>query len=143
MGNKLRLGFKTKVSGLLTRQNLSFTQVGQGKRSVPRLLLLVRHRRRHWIKEVDKVLAEQQVKGPIERHADLLLKARQLAQINRPPQKPGNKARKLIPRMFATPVLRPIDASRPKVENENGFFVRPRIAAVMFFATVLPCCNAC
>src|SRR5579859_4620811 len=41
-----------------------------------------------------KVLGENQVERPIERDADFLFKARQLAQVDRPPQPPRDEARK-------------------------------------------------
>src|SRR5437016_11477824 len=42
---------------------------------------------------------------------------------------------KFMPRILATPVRRPMVASWPSVENRNGFFCAPRMAATMFFPT--------
>src|SRR5690606_6765300 len=40
----------------------------------------------------DEVLREEQVERPVERDAELLLRARQLAEIDRPPEPPGEEA---------------------------------------------------
>src|SRR5262245_21153554 len=50
---------------------------------------------------------------------------------------------KLIPIILATPVLFPMDAISPIVSNSNGFFLPPRMEAIMFFASTLPCRIAC
>src|SRR5690606_28559649 len=42
--------------------------------------------------ELDEVLREEQVERPVERDAELLLRARQLAEIDRPPEPPGEEA---------------------------------------------------
>jgi hypothetical protein len=44
---------------------------------------------------MDEVLAEEQIKRPIQRHADLLLQTRQLTQINCSPEKLGSEAREV------------------------------------------------
>src|ERR1044071_8524573 len=53
------------------------------------------------------------------------------------------KPEKLKPKMRATPVRRPIAASWPMVEKENGFSATPRTLAMMFCARVFPCRSAC
>ncbi len=50
------------------------------------------------IVDVDEIFAEEQIKRPIQGHTDLFLQTRQLAQINRAPQKPGKEAREVNPK---------------------------------------------
>lgn len=48
--------------------------------------------------DLDEILAEEQIKRPIQGHTDLFLQTRQLAQINRAPQKPRKEAREVNPK---------------------------------------------
>src|SRR6266699_6237778 len=42
--------------------------------------------------ELHEILREEQVESPVKRHAHFLLQPRQLAQVDRPPEPPGNEA---------------------------------------------------
>src|SRR6478672_9261856 len=52
----------------------------------------------HWsalLKILDKVLREEDVQGPIESDPQLLFEARELQKVDRTPEPPGNKPRKI------------------------------------------------
>src|SRR5437899_2261701 len=57
----------------------------------------LRDARRPVCQELHQVLGKKQVESPVERHTQLLLEARQLAEVDRPPQPPGDESRELEP----------------------------------------------
>src|SRR5919206_2280123 len=57
--------------------------------------IFVRHTTRSGRRVMDEVLAEEQVQGPVQGDADLLLQARQLAQVDGPPEEPGDETREV------------------------------------------------
>jgi hypothetical protein len=65
----------------------SFAYLGSG---IP-----LRASRRPDLGELLNVLGKDQIERPLQRHSQLLFQARQLAQVNRAPQPPGDKAGKL------------------------------------------------
>ena len=74
---------------------------GNGSRLIRRLVtperpgLATRDRGRAMCTELHEVLREQDVQRPVEGDAHLLLEARQLREIDCPPQPPGDEAREL------------------------------------------------
>jgi hypothetical protein len=75
--------------------------------------------------ELHQIFGKEKIQSPVQSDAKLFLKTGEFAQINCSSDPPGMNPEKLIPRIFATPVRRPIAASWPMVENENGLRSRP------------------
>ena len=72
-------------------------------------------------RKLDEILAEHQVQGPIHHDAELLFEPWQLAQINGPPQPPGNEAGEVHSQDIGHPVRLPMAASCPRVLKMKGF----------------------
>src|SRR5215470_3457430 len=66
-----------------------------GRTNDTRRSVLVRHTTRAGRRVMDEVLAEEQVQSPVQGDADLLFQARQLAQVDGPPEEPGDEAREV------------------------------------------------
>ena len=86
------------------------------------------------------VFREEKVQCPVKCHTNLFVQAGQLAQVNCPPQPQVKKPEKLKPKIRATPMRRPTEASSPMVLNENDFKGRrerqPRYSAPQSFPRV-------
>src|SRR5215468_4096027 len=76
------------VSRVLLSGNL--VRTSNTRRSV-----LVRHTTCAGRRVMDEVLAEEKVQSPLQGDADLLFQARQLTQVDRPPEEPGEEAREV------------------------------------------------
>jgi len=64
-----------------------------------------------------EVLAETKIKGPIEGNPDLLFKSRQFAQIDSPPQPPGEEAREVDAENIGNPGA-PANGGQPPQRRE-------------------------
>ena len=61
---------------------------------------MIHHRRRANGRELDEIFRKQQIQGPVERNAALLLKPREFAEIDRAPEPPRDKAGEADPEHF-------------------------------------------
>src|SRR2546428_7912701 len=93
--------------------------------------------------KLHEVFGEDQIEGPVEGHAQLFFEAGELAEIDSPPQPPGNEPGKVDPQNIRDPGPLPDCCELSDGENTKGFFSRPRSAAWMFCATRWPSLNAC
>src|SRR5215472_15993524 len=66
-----------------------------GRTSNTRRSVLVRHTTRASRRVMDEVLGEEQVQSPVQGDADLLFQARQLTQVDGPPDETGDEAREV------------------------------------------------
>src|SRR5437867_396384 len=79
------------------------SRFGGGRFRTAGVCLVLRNARRALRQELDQVLGEEQVEGPVERHPELFLEARQLAEVDGPPQPPGDESRELEAEDFRDP----------------------------------------
>src|SRR6516162_5873573 len=84
--------------------------------------LLTRDCRRAQNHEVNEILGENEVEYPIQSNTDLLFQARQLAQVDPPPEEPGNKSREVDTQDVGNASPSPDSRKQPNGREVKGFF---------------------
>src|SRR6185436_1677844 len=88
-----------------------------------------RHHRRANGQELNEILREDQIERPVDGDAAFLLEARQLAEINRSPEPPGEKPGEVDPEYTgdaSPPADRRELADRPELEGARGRALQAR-----------------
>ena len=95
--------------------------------------------------DLGDVVREKQIQRPVGGDADLAVEAGEFAQVNRPPEEPGEPAGQLDPENFReTAIAARREPSLPRPVNVNGvFFASPRICAAIFVSQVFAWRIAC
>src|SRR6516225_1286197 len=84
--------------------------------------LLARDCRRAQDHEVNEILGEIEVEYPIQSNTDLLFQAGQLAQVDRPPEEPGDKSREVDTQDVGNASSSPDSRKQPNGREVKGFF---------------------
>src|SRR5262245_3941459 len=75
--------------------------------------------------ELDEILGEHQVQGPIQHDAELLFEPWQLAQVNGPPQPPGHEAGEVYSQDISYPCALANSGQLPQSLKNERFFLPP------------------
>ena len=95
------------------------------------------------IQKLNEVLRKDQVKRPVQGHADFLFEPWELEKVNRSPEPPGDKSREVNAQdvgYTGPPADRCKLCDCRKIER---FFSVPRMDAIILRAAILPCRSAC